>query len=301
MITHYQHKKLLWVDLENPTVEDIASIIKEYGIHPTWANELLNPSERAKTETQQNAFYAVLHYPDHPGHMAEVKELEVDYIVSEKLLITAHYAPVDTFIEFAKNFQVDSALDRARVETGAELFLELNNQLYRGLREELEPLRKHTKKIELEIFQGNEFRMVQEISHLGRRILDYKQSMRSHRIILKSLELQASKLFPHTLVEEDKIFREYLRVESALDNINDLLRELRETNDSLLTAKNNEVMKKLTLMAFITFPLTLIVTVFGLHNAPSLFASHQGFWIIIAILASLSFSMAVYFKYKKWI
>jgi magnesium transporter len=301
MITQYHHKKLTWIDLENPTTEDVATLIKEYAIHPGWAQELLSPSERAKTDTHEHSFYAVLHYPDHPGHMGETRDIEVDYVVSEKFLITAHYAPIDTFIEVAKHFQVDSTLDRARATTGAELFLELNNQLYRGLREELEPSRKQAKKIETEIFQGNEFRMVQEISHLGRRILDYKQSLRSHHIILKSLELQGSKLFPHTLIEEDRVFREYLRVESVLNNIDDILKELRATNDSLLTAKNNEVMKKLTLMAFVTFPLTLIVTVFGLHNAPALFASHGGFWVIVCILATLSISMAVYFKYKKWI
>lgn len=301
MITQYHHNTLTWIDIQNPTSEDIAAVIGEFGIHPTWAGELLTPTERAKADTSEKSFYAVLHYPDHPSILHESRDIEVDYIISEKFLVTSHYAPIDTFLEFAKQFQVDSALGKNQMTTGAELFLELNNRLYRGLREELEPLRNEGKKIESEIFLGNEFRMVQEVSHLGRRVLDFRQSLRSHRIVLKSLELQSPKLFSNTALGEDLIFREYFRVENALENVRDLLRELRETNDSLLTAKNNEVTKKLTLMAFVTFPLSLVVTVLGLHNAPAFFHGPNGFWTIVGILSGLFILMQIYFKYKKWI
>ncbi len=301
MITLHKNNHLVWVDLENPTSEDIASIIKEYAVHPTWASELLSPSERAKTDTNETTFYAVLHYPNHPSRHSDGREIEVDYIVSEKFLITAHYTPIDTFIEFEKKFDVASSLDRMQIKTGAELFLSLNNQLYRGLREELEPFRKEAKKIESEIFQGHEFHMVKEVSMLGSRLLDFRQSLRPHKIILKSLEFQAPKLFPHVLATEDKIFREYFRVESALENIRELLKELRDTNDSLLTAKNNEVTKKLTLMAFVTFPLTLVATILLAHNAPSMFQGINGFWTIVGILVVLFLGMQIYFTYKKWI
>lgn len=301
MITTHTHKHLTWIDIESPTGEDIAAVIKEYAIHPTWAHELLAPSERAKTDTNEHGFYAVLHYPDHPSAHHDAPDIEIDYIVTEKFLITAHYSPVDTFIEFANQFEVDSTLDRLHVKTGADLFLELNNRLYRGLREELEPLKKEIKKIESEIFQGNEFHMVHEISKLHRRLLDFKQATRSHMIILKSFDLQAPKLFTHATVNQDMVFREYFRVENALENCLELLKELRETNDSLLTAKNNEVTKKLTLMAFVTFPLTLVATVLFAHNAPQMFTGINGFWTTVGILVVLFIIMQVYFTYKKWI
>lgn len=301
MITQFHHKKLTWIDIEDPTSEDIAHIIKEYNIHPTWANELLIPSERAKTDTSHEAFYAVLHYPDHPSVLRETRDLEIDYIVGEHFLITAHYAPVDIFLELFKLLQVNATLDQMTIENGVDLFLELNNRLYQGLREELEPLRKEGKKIESEIFLGNEFKMVQEISQLGRRLLDFKQALRSHKTILKAIHNQTPHLFPQVTIDEERFYREYIRVENASENITELLLELRETNDSLLTAKNNEVTKKLTLMAFVTFPLTLVATVLFAHNAPALFQGHQGFWITIGILVTLFISMHGYFTYKKWI
>lgn len=301
MITQFHHKKLTWIDIEDPTSEDIATIIKDFQIDPSWAQDLLMPTERAKIDSTPNTFYAVLHYPDHPSLSQETRDIEVDYIIGDRFLITAHYAPIDTFLELFKQFEVDSTLGRDQINTGIELFLELNNRLYRGLREELEPLRREGRKIESEIFLGNEFKMVHEISRLGRKLLDFRQAIRSHKTILKALHTQAPHLFPHTTLDEERFYREYVRVENASENIREHLKELRETNDSLLTAKNNEVTKKLTLMAFVTFPLTLVATVLFAHNAPALFQGHQGFWITIVILVLLFIGMHGYFTYKKWI
>jgi magnesium transporter len=301
MITVHKHKGFTWIDLENPNSEDIASIIKEYAIHPNWANELLQPSERAKTDTHDNIFYAVLHYPNHPSYIHNGSEIEIDYIISEKFLITAHYCPIDTFIEFEKQLDIANKLDKMSIKTGAELFLALNNQLYRGLREELEPFREAGKKIESEIFQGNEFQMVKEVSKLASQLIDFRQSLRPHKIILKSLELQAPKLFPHALANEDKIFREYFRVETALENIRELLHELRDTNDSLLSAKNNDVTKRFTMMAFFTFPLALLATIFFAPESPHIFHGPNGFWVVVSILIVIFLAMYIYFAYKKWL
>ena len=301
MITTYTYKTLTWIDLENPTAEDIATLIKEQGVHPTWAQELIQPTERAKTDSNDHSFFAVLHYPDHPAHQNAHEEIEIDYIVGQDVLISAHYSPVDVFLDYGKKFQAESALGKLSITTGPELFLAINNEMYQGLREEIEPFKKEIKKIEGFIFQGHEFRMVKEISHLQRSLLDFNQSMKAHRIILKSLEAQSGKLFKKSALTNDMIFREYSRVENALENSRELLKELRETNDSLLSAKTNDVTKKLTLMAFVTFPLTLVATVLEYRNAPRIFQGPHSFWIVIAILVGLFVLMQVYFKYKKWI
>ena len=296
MITLIKNPGFTWIDIENPTQEDIAHIVSEFQIHPGWADELSRPTARAKTETNERGFFAALHYPDHPSVRHETRDIEIDYIVTSDLVITAHYEPIDALIEIAKKFEIGVAV----ASSAPMLFLEINNELYRGLREELEGFRKEIKEIEGGIFRGHEFRMVEEISHLTRRLLDFKQAIRSHHIILKSFELNAEKLWKKP-VDRDQVYKDFSRVESALENCRDILSELRETNDSLLTAKNNEVTKKLTLMAFVTFPLTLVATVLVAHNAPHVFQGEHGFWITVGILVVLLAIMQIYFVYKKWI
>jgi len=162
MLTKYSGKEITWIDLENPTADDIKALREEYKIPAAWGKDLTAPSERAKIDAQKKSFYAVLHYPNHPSQNKELTDIEIDYIVGPDFVITAHYTSIDTFTDFIKKTK-----GKFKGETSTELFLELNNQLYRGLRKELEPMRKEIKKTETAIFGGNEFHMVKELSHLA--------------------------------------------------------------------------------------------------------------------------------------
>lgn len=302
MITAYPHNKVAWIDVENPTREDIAELIKTYGIHPACAEELLTPTERAKVDAYDNAMFLVLHYPDHPSRANSAGEIEIDFIVMRDALVTVHYQPIDVLIEFAQRFRVASMLDRSAQETGGHLFFTVNNLLYRGLLEELETVQSDVRKAESRIFSGHELQMVREISDLHRKVLDYKQSFRYHASVLKSFEAQSAKFFGESFEPiSETIMGEFLKVQNLVENERDLLRELRDTNDSLLTAKNNDVTKKLTLMAFVTFPLTLIATVLLAPDSPRLFHGPHGFEIILGILFLMFAGMHIYFTYKKWI
>jgi len=54
-------------------------------------------------------------------------------------------------------------------------------------------------------------------------------------------------------------------------------------------------------MAFITFPLTLVASIFGMNTSfiPLVGATHD-FWIVIAIMIAASLTMVAYFKHKRW-
>ncbi len=80
------------------------------------------------------------------------------------------------------------------------------------------------------------------------------------------------------------------------------MKELRETNNSHLETKQNEIMRIFTIIAFITFPLTLIGTVLEMDSPYNpIKGLPYDFWIITAILIGLGFGMYGFFKHKKWL
>ena len=86
-----------------------------------------------------------------------------------------------------------------------------------------------------------------------------------------------------------------------LEGQKETLLDLRITNDSLLTTKTNEIMKILTIVAFITFPLTLIAGIFGMNAKYMPFVVHdKDFFIILGLMVVTVFIMFAYFKFKKW-
>ena len=80
------------------------------------------------------------------------------------------------------------------------------------------------------------------------------------------------------------------------------LHELRETNNSLLSTKQNETMRILTIMAVLTFPLSLFVAIFDLHVASNPLAdAPHAFWIVVGAVAAIGVTMLLYFKHRKWL
>jgi len=144
--------------------------------------------------------------------------------------------------------------------------------------------------------------MVREISQVNHSLLDFKQATVYHQEILNSLEEIGSKFF-------GKDFNYYLRdinnkyrkVSHILDTNIENLKELRGTNDSLLATKQNEIMKIFTILAFVTFPLSLLASIFGMNATfiPVIGMKHD-FWYIMGGMVAAIGIMFAYFKYKKW-
>ena len=145
--------------------------------------------------------------------------------------------------------------------------------------------------------------MVVELSHTGRTIHDFREALAPHREMLNSLEPVGSRLFGQDFsyyIRDLKGVEE--RVERTIDNLYSSLVELRETNNSLLTTKQNEIMKTLTVMAFIVLPLGLIADLFSL-NARNIVlnAFTVDFVVILATLCAVAAGLLLYFKRKDWL
>ena len=80
------------------------------------------------------------------------------------------------------------------------------------------------------------------------------------------------------------------------------LSAIRDANGAMLNTKQNETIKTLTIMAFITFPLTLFSSMFGMNTTATPILGHpHDFWIIIDIMSGVTVFFFSFFKYKNWI
>ncbi len=304
MISRYTYKDLVWVDLESPTQEEARAIMEEFDIHPLTANELLVPTLRSKVDLYPDFIYLILHFPTISHKHNGKNEQEIDFVVGKKFLITTHYDLVDPLHEFSKVFEVHSILERSNIgdHAGYILFY-IIKELYKMLNDELSYIQRDIAEIEPNIFGGKERKMVTSISRLNRDLLNFRQTILPHKEVLESFELACIKFFGQDfLYYLRNITGEYFKVSSALDGQRETLLELRNTNDSLLTTKTNDIMKTIAIISFITFPLSLIATIFGMNTHTLPIVGSQGdFWIIIGIMATITFVIFAYFKTKKWI
>jgi magnesium transporter len=147
--------------------------------------------------------------------------------------------------------------------------------------------------------------MVSEIAFIKKDLIDIRRAIKPQKPVLEVLEKKSRRLFG---LESRRLSQEMLgsnlRVWNILENQKDLIESIEETNNSLLSYKLNEIMKVLTIVSFIFFPLSVIVGFFGMNvfDNIELISSNDFAWIFIFFLVVFTgMGMYIYFKVKKWL
>lgn len=303
MLARYQHHGLTWIDLESPTREEIIRVSDEFRLEPSVAEELFLPSTRPRAEVFAEHVYLILHFPA-LRHSHRSKEQEVDFVIGKDFIITTHYDTVDPLHSFSKIFEVNTMLDKSIIGDNAFfLFFFMLKKLYKSIEHELEYIKRDLAMIEEHIFSEKQVEMVQAISKSARDLLNIRQTIEPHREVLHSLETEAISFFGEEVLPTMKVLsNEYYRVHNHVMRSTETLHELRETNNSLLTTKQNETMKLFSIMAFFTFPLSLLLIVLDMDSVHNpIHGLPYDFWIVIGIMSLAASAMFAYFRKKRWI
>lgn len=289
-----------WADLSSPTKDEVDSVILSHSIDPLIGKDLLTPTPKPQVKIGQDYVYAVLYIPVFRHSHSEGTSQEIDFVIKKDVLATARYDSIDAMHHFAKQLEVESILNRAENE---HLFFGLLKELYKSITDELLYTEDWVSEVEKSIFAGKEKEMVFSISNIGRNLLNFKRAIDPHGRIFEVLKDSGGEKFGSSFkAGAEALHEEWRRIMRMIDNMIDLINELRETNNAMLSTKQNEIMKIFTILAFVTFPLSLIAAVFGMNTSfmPVVGRAYD-FWIIMGIMLVMSLAMYVYFKYKKWI
>lgn len=199
---------------------------------------------------------------------------------------------------------MNSILDKSEMGDHAGfVFFYMAKKLYRSMGNDLEYIKNALYVAEDRIFKGDERKMVEVLSKLGRELLDFRQTAGPHKEVLASLESAGKKFYGEDFSYHlESITGEYYKVLGAIESNKEFLKELRDTNDSLLTTKQNETMKLFTILAFVTFPLALAIDILTIPSSSNPIEGHPyAFWIIVALTVLACIGMFGLFKHKKWL
>lgn len=303
MLSRYSHQGLTWIDLESPTHEEVRAVIAEFGIDAIVGEELLLPSSKPRVDRYPEYLYLVLHFPA-LRHTHKTREQEVDFVLGQRFIVTTRYEMIDPLHKFSKVFEVNTLLDKSHIGDHAGfIFFYMLKKLYKSVEHELEYIRQDLSRVQERIYGGDEVAMVSAISHAARDLLNLRQTIEPHREILHALESEAAGLYGADFARFARALSdEYYRVHNHVMRLTESLHELRETNNSLLSTKQNETMKTLTIMALFTFPLTLVAALFAIEtpNTP-LIHGPNGFWHIVGLLVAIAVSMFAFFRGRGWL
>ncbi len=303
MLSKYKYKDIVWVDLESPTREEVASVSEEFSIPALVEEEMLIVSTHSKVEVYSNLVYLTLHFPKVASGASKAIDQEVDFIIGKNFLITVHDGFLEPIYEFTKSFEAEAMLEkRLDMDHAGLLFFHLVKNLYRSTRSQLHNLNSSLTEIENYIFSGKEAYMVKRISDLNRTLLNFKQSLRFHEQVIHSFELAVKDFFGEKfLYYVSSIMGEYTKTKSILDSHKEVLRELKETNDSLLASKTSSTIKFLTVVTFLISPVTVISNIFVINANFMRLEDPTQYNIVLVGMLITSIIIFIFIKRKKWL
>ncbi len=302
MIERLISGKLTWVNLKNPIPEEIHEVVEEYDIPPSFVSDLLTPVPRNYAHEDDEFIKIAMDFP-------VVKRIEVEhpyeikFIIGKQVLVTIQYEEMEALDRFKKQFEVLTTLGKTSKKlTGMNLFLSLMNELYMTSTSKLDYVESALADIEAEIFNENERQMVVEIAKTSKRLIAYRHVLRAHEDVFFDAEPLFTKLYDGQYHADFSNLRKmYMMLIHRTNTLFETLSAIRDANDAMLTTNQNETIKTLTIMAFITFPLTLFSSMFGMNTEATPIIGHKyDFWIIIGVMICVSIFFFSFFKYKKW-
>lgn len=278
--------------------------MREFDINARIEEEIISPTPYPISITFPDYQYMVLHFPTVQGG-GNTRSQEVDFIVGQKFLVTARYEVVEPLHNLHRVFEAEELLGVPGSESQAEVLVEqILRRLYGAISGEAEQVLRMLERIEQDIFTGKERVTVRAISNVSRILLKFDTVLARHKDPLTDFLAELSKpaFFGKKFEEHaERIEAERNHAAALVVSYRAVASELRITNDSLLSAGQNEVMKVLTIMSFIILPLSLITGLFGMNvEAMPVVSGPNAFTNILAIMAITAVSFAGYFKWKNW-
>lgn len=301
MLSRRTARRTAWIDLFAPSADELRAVLDECDIPLAFRDDLSSPAGRAGAALADSTLKVTLDFPvvklmekEHPQ--------EIKFFVTKRALITVRYGDIAALHQFSKEFEVVTALDKTKKALhGGQVFAALLTALYTALEQKLDYISDRLGDIEEEVFKEREREMVAEISHVSRRLIRFGQTIAPHSHVLSEARAHCHTLFgdpaDHALADLEGRLRHISRY---LVTLSETAAELRETNNTLLNTKQNEIMKTLTVMTSTLLPLTLLASLFGMNVALPIGNLPGDFWAIIAAMAVIAISLSLFFRKKRW-
>jgi len=293
-----------WYKLYRPAKQEIAWLRDEFSLHELILAELQRPTVRPKVQRLNNHLYLVLHFPIFNDKERKTYAREIDFVVGKKDIVTVSYEPIPPLDEFFKTCAVDKSCQELYAsKTTLHLLYHIIRHLYEFSLRELDHVQEKIGIIEEEIFSGKERDVVAEISVVGRDIIDFRRSLKPQGVTIESLAAEGGALFGKDLIPFlEGLQGEYQKLWGLLETHKETLDALYETNTTLLNIKQNDTMRILTIIATITFPLSLLAMLLATDTVSNpILGSAYDFWIIAGLLLLGAAVILGVFKKNKWL
>ena len=102
MITRNTTYKITWLNVVNPTEEEIALISGEFLLPREVSNDIVTPTLRPGAKIYDSCIYIVQHFPNLLKEKDKTRRQEIDFILGDHWVISISYSDITTMLDLKK-------------------------------------------------------------------------------------------------------------------------------------------------------------------------------------------------------
>jgi magnesium transporter len=290
---------LTWIHVDQPGPLEAAALADRFGFHELDVEDILSKRQRPKIDEYENYLFVVLHFPIYDKAVQRLNAAELDVFIGADFLITLPNAELLPVTYLFRRCEED-------VERRDELFSKGSGYLLYHVLDDLfdycfpilDKIGWKLDAIEDDLFEGRSEEIVRDISNAKQEIIAYRKIIKPERATLRVLERYTQRFLPEELeLYFDDIVDAGERIWDLLDNYKEVVEALEQTNESVISHRQQYRLQILTVFSVIFLPLTLISGIFGMNFG---FAS-AGFLATVSVMVALFATALGVFRWRGWL
>jgi magnesium transporter len=297
----------VWVGLFEPTVEQLAAVGTQFGLHPLALEDAAEAHQRPKLERYDtHALFAVLKTVRYVPHTtltatSEVVESgEVMVFCGPSYVITVRHGQHGELTGLRQ--RLEAAPEQLAAGPGAVLHA-VTDQVVDHYLEVAEHVQGDIDAIEAAMFTPRGWRSIEQVYQLKREVLELKRAVAPLAGPIRILSER-----PHPLIDDET--RNYFRdVDDHLNRVRDQVTSFDELLTSILQAglaqvqvSENEDMRRISAWVAILAVPTMIAGIYGM-NFDNMFGLHSeyGYYVALAVMVASCAGLYLAFKRNRWL
>ncbi len=300
-----------WVHLLAPTTEEAQQLASRFGWHPLDVEDVLSRRQRPKVdvyagdETGRGGYlFTVLHFPVYDATVGRLNAGELDVFIGPDYIVTlpaVELRPVSLL--FRRAAESDEFRDQLLTRGSGRLLYEVLDDLYDYCFPILDKIGFKLEQIDESIGEDEGARgLVTDIHKVKQEIISYRKIIKPQRGTLRQLERQVERFLPEELeLYFDDIVDASERIWDLLDNYKEVVEALEDTNESLISHQQNDILYILTIFNVVMLPLTFLTGFFGMNVHFPGIDTWGAFFASMALMAVTIVGMLAFFRWKRWL
>jgi len=301
---------LTWIHLDAPTADEANMLAERFGWHPLDIEDVLSKRQRPKIDeyADEGYLFAVLHFPVYDKAVQRLNAAELDFFTGQNYLVTFPTVELLPVTRLFRRCEEDAELrDQLFSKGSGYLLYHVLDDLFDYCFPILDKIGHKLDSLEDALFEERAEDVVRDISNVKQEIISYRKIIKPERSTLRLLERRVERFLPEELeLYFDDIVDASERIWDLLDNYKEVVEALEDTNESVISHEQNDVLRILTVFSIVFLPLTLIASAWGMNvglpgGGDPATSSTTVFWTIIAVMLVVLVGMIAFFRRRGWL